>query len=61
MAPLISRTGPHPYPGTPAWCALSDHDPAKLAAVLLAVVFWALNEDAHQEATALRLRVSETP
>ena len=41
-----------PWPGTPAWCELSDHDPAKLAAVLWAGALWALNEDARQHAMA---------
>lgn len=39
-----------PYPGTPAWCALSDHDPAKMAAVLLAGALWSLNESARADA-----------
>ena len=39
-----------PYPGTPAWCALSDHDPAKMAAVLLAGELWSLNESARADA-----------
>lgn len=50
VLPLVARLGPLPWPGTPAWCELSDHDPAKLAAVLRAGVVWALNEDARQDA-----------
>ncbi len=51
--PLIERLGPlPPWPGTVSWCELSDHDPAKLGAVLVAGMLWALNEDARQEAMA---------
>ena len=49
VRPLLRRTCP--YPGTPAWAELSDHDPDKIAAVLLAGVLWALNEDARQDAS----------
>ncbi len=38
-----------PYPGTPRWCELSDHDPAKLAAFLLTGALWSLNESARQD------------
>jgi len=52
VAPLVERLGPLPWPGTPTWCELSDHDPRKTGAVLLAGVLWALNEDARQDAQA---------
>jgi hypothetical protein len=48
VRPLLRRTCP--YPGTPAWITLSDHDPAKLAAVLLAGALRSLNESARQDA-----------
>ena len=51
VEPLLKRSGPLPWPGTVTWCELSDHDPAKLAAVLVAGMLWALNEDARQEAS----------
>jgi hypothetical protein len=47
VKPLLRSS---PYPGTPAWCELSDHDPAKWAAVLLAGCLWSLNESARQDA-----------
>lgn len=50
VRPLL-RSCP-PIPGTPAWCALSDRDPAKLAAVLLAGALWSLNESIRQDAAA---------
>jgi hypothetical protein len=36
--------------GTPAWCALPDTDPAKLAALLDAARHWALRVDSCQQA-----------
>lgn len=39
-----------PYPGTAQWIALSDHDPAKFAAVLLAGALWSLAESTRQDA-----------
>ena len=36
--------------GTPAWCALADDDPAKLAALLDAAQHWALRVDICQQA-----------
>ncbi|MEN3223393.1 DUF2742 domain-containing protein [Mycolicibacterium porcinum] len=39
-----------PTLGTPAWCALSDDHPAKLAAMLDAAQHWALRLETCQEA-----------
>jgi hypothetical protein len=52
VMPLIERLGPLPWPGTVSWSELSDHDPRKLGAVLVAGMLWALNEDARQSAMA---------
>ena len=41
-----------PLLGTPAWCALNDSDPAKLAAVLDGGQLFALGLDTAQEAAA---------
>lgn len=41
-----------PLLGTPAWCALPDDDPAKLAAVLDGGCRWALRLELNQEALA---------
>lgn len=41
-----------PMAGTPAWCALSDDDPAKLAAVLDAGQHHALRVEVAQDALA---------
>jgi hypothetical protein len=41
-----------PLLGTPAWCALTDDDPAKLSAVLDGGQHFALRLDAAQEAAA---------
>jgi hypothetical protein len=35
--------------GTPAWCDLSDHDPAKWAALIDAAQHWALRIETAQE------------
>ena len=51
VAPLIEQLGPLSWPGSPSWCELSDHDPRKLAAVLVAGVLWSLNQDARQNAS----------
>lgn len=49
---LTKHLGSVPYPGTPAWIALPDHDPAKAAAVLRFGVLKALDEDTRQSAMA---------
>lgn len=48
------RNGDTVFPmlGTPAWCALPDDDPAKLAAVLDGGQHHALRVELHQEARA---------
>jgi hypothetical protein len=38
--------------GTPAWCALADDDPAKIAALLDAARHWALHLEINQQAHA---------
>ena len=50
VAPLIERFDSLPVPGSPAWCALSGHDPTKLAACLLVARYWALGASCRQEA-----------
>jgi hypothetical protein len=39
-----------PLPGTPRWCALSDHDPVKYAACLYVAQVWAFDAACRQEA-----------
>jgi len=50
VAPLIERFARLPIPGSPAWCQLSDHNPAKLAACLLYVRYWAYDAACRQQA-----------
>jgi hypothetical protein len=50
VQPLIRMLGPLPWPGTATWCELSNHDPRKLGAMLVAGVLWTLNESARQDA-----------
>lgn len=50
VAPLLARVGSWPTAGTPAWCALDDNDPAKLAALLDAAQHWALRLETCQQA-----------
>ena len=50
VAPLIAQFDRLPTPGTPAWCQLSDHDPAKLAACLAYVRYWAYDAASRQDA-----------
>lgn len=51
VTPLLERVGSWPMVGTPAWCALDDSDPAKLAAIFDAATHWALRLDTAQEAS----------
>lgn len=39
---VLAKAGSWPTAGTPAWCALPDSDPRKLAALLDAAQHWAL-------------------
>jgi hypothetical protein len=52
VAELVAGVAPRPPAGTPAWCALADDDPRKLAAVLELGVHMALKIDAEQTARA---------
>ncbi|WP_353107745.1 DUF2742 domain-containing protein [Gordonia sp. (in: high G+C Gram-positive bacteria)] len=47
---LRGRYGPLPTAGSPNWQALSDDDPAKTAALLVAGDRWVLEEVLHDEA-----------
>ncbi|WP_204807772.1 DUF2742 domain-containing protein [Mycobacterium riyadhense] len=51
---LVSQanSGPLPWPGTPAWCALADGDPRKLLALAEFGVHHALRVETAQEAHA---------
>lgn len=46
----LEQVGSWPMVGTPAWCALDDQDPAKLAALLDAAQHWALRLETCQQA-----------
>jgi hypothetical protein len=48
---LALQALPWPIVGTPAWCALDDADPRKLAAVLDAAQHWALHLETGQQAS----------
>lgn len=50
LAPMLGT--PSLIPGTPAWCQLKDTDPSKWRAVLWASIWWCLEQDARQAATA---------
>lgn len=52
VAPVLARVGEHPTIGTPAWCALRDDDPRKVAAVFNAAQHWSLQLEMNQEAKA---------
>jgi hypothetical protein len=56
VAPLLAGVDSWPAAGTPAWTALADDDPAKLAAVLEAGIRWALRIDTEQEILAQAAR-----
>jgi hypothetical protein len=47
---LALQALPWPIVGTPAWCALEDHDPRKLAALVDAAQHWALWLETGQQA-----------
>jgi hypothetical protein len=44
------QTKSWPFIGTPAWCALGDDDPRKLAAVIDSAQHWALRLETGQQA-----------
>ncbi|MGO9283585.1 MAG: DUF2742 domain-containing protein [Mycobacterium sp.] len=50
VAPFLEAAKSWPTVGTPAWCALPDDDPRKMAALLDAARHWALRMDSCQEA-----------
>jgi hypothetical protein len=51
VAPLLAlQAMPWPIIGTPAWCALDDDDPRKLAALIDAAQHWAPMLETRQEA-----------
>jgi hypothetical protein len=52
VSPLLEAVGSWPIVGTPAWCALPDDDPAKLAALLDAAQHHALRVETAQQAMA---------
>jgi Protein of unknown function (DUF2742) len=51
VAPVLARIGSWPMVGSPAWCALPDDDPAKVAAIFDAAQHWALRLETCQEAS----------
>ncbi len=50
VASALEQAGTWPTVGTPAWCALPDGDPRKLAALLDAAQHWALRMETCQQA-----------
>jgi hypothetical protein len=50
VAPILEAVGDWPMAGTPAWCALPDDDPRKLAALLDAAQHWVLRVETCQVA-----------
>jgi hypothetical protein len=50
IAPLLAPVGSWPMAGTPAWCALPDANPAKIAALYSAAEHWALRVETCQQA-----------
>jgi len=49
---VLAEAGSWPMVGTPAWCALGDDDPVKIAAVYDAAQHHALRVDLHQQSLA---------
>ena len=52
VAPVLAQAGSWPMAGTPAWCALADDDPAKLAALYSIAENCALHIETAQQAEA---------
>lgn len=50
VEPLLAAVGEWPMPGSPAWCALDEHDPVKWASLLDAAQHWALRLEHFQQA-----------
>jgi uncharacterized protein DUF2742 len=50
VQPVLKMAGEWPMAGTPAWCALDNDDPAKVAALYDAARHWALRVETFQEA-----------
>jgi len=50
VTPVLERAGSYPMAGTPAWCALADDDPAKIAGIFDAARHWALRVETAQAA-----------
>lgn len=50
VQPVLARVGAWPMLGTPAWCALPDDDPRKVAALFDGARHWALRVETHQVA-----------
>jgi Protein of unknown function (DUF2742) len=62
VAPFLQAAESWPTVGTPAWCALPDNDPRKMAALLDGAQHWALRIDSSQEARCEASRaISATP
>jgi hypothetical protein len=51
VTPALRRAESWPLAGTPAWCALADDDPVKLASLLDAARHWALRLETCQQAS----------
>lgn len=52
VAPLLAAVGSWPMLGSPAWCALDNTDPVKIAALFDAAQHWALRVETCQQADA---------
>lgn len=52
VAAILADADTWPMVGTPAWCALPDDDPRKLAALCDAAQHWALRVETCQQARA---------
>jgi hypothetical protein len=52
VAGALGQVADWPMVGTPAWCDLGPHEPAKWAAILDAAQHWALRVETCQEAHA---------
>lgn len=50
VEPVLARIGSWPMVGSPAWCALPDGDPGKIAAIFSAAEHHALRVETAQEA-----------